>query len=150
MPLLFELLSRVHVFVTPWTAAHQASLSFTISCSLLRLRSIESMMPSNHLIFCCPLFLLSSVFLSIRAFSTESAPHIRWPKNWSYSFSFSISHSSEYSGLVSFRIVWLDLLQSRGLSRVFSNTTLQKHQFFGPQPLCGSPLTSVHDYWKNP
>ena len=95
-------LSRVQSFVTSWTAARQASLSFTISWSLLKLMSVESMMPSSHLIFCCPLFLPPSVFPSIRVFSNESALHIRWPKYWS--FSFSISPSNEYSGLISFRI----------------------------------------------
>ena len=111
-----------------WTAAHQASLSVTNSWSLLKLffLSIESVMPSNHLILCCPL-LLPSVFPSIRLFSSESVFHIRWPKFWS--FSFSISPSNEYSGLISFRIS----LQSKGLSRVSSNTTVQKHQFFGAQ-----------------
>ena len=100
-------LSRIQLFVTLWTAACQASLSFTISQSLLKLRSFESVMPSNHLILCCPL-LLPSIFFSIRVFSNESALHIRWPKYWS--FSFSISPSKEYSGLISFRIDWFDLL----------------------------------------
>ena len=98
-------LSRVQLFVTPWTAAHQASLSFTISQSLLKLLSTELMMPSNHLILCHPFLLLSSIFPSIRIFSSESALGIRWPKYWS--FSFSISPSNEYSGLISFRIVSL-------------------------------------------
>ena len=101
-------LSRVQLFVTPWTAAHQASLSFTISWSLLKLMSIESVMPSNHIILCCPLLLLPSIFPSIRVFSNESALHIRWPKYWSISF--SISPSDEYSRLLSFRIDWFDLL----------------------------------------
>ena len=99
--------TQLFLFPTPWTAAHQASLPFTISWSLLKLMSIESMMPSNHLILCRPLLLLSSVFPSIGIFSSESALHIRWPKYWS--FSFSISPSSEYSGLISFRVDWLDL-----------------------------------------
>ena len=116
---------------TPWTAACQASLSITNFQSLPKLMSIESMMPSNHLILSHPLPLLPSVFPSIRVFSNESALHIRWPKYWS--FSFNISPSSEHSGLISFRMDWLDLLQSKGLSRVFSNTTVQKHQFFGAQ-----------------
>ena len=90
--------------MTPWTAACQASLSFTNSWSQLKLMSIESVMPSNHLILCCPLLLPPSVFLSIRVFSNESALHIRWPKYWS--FSFSISPSNEYSGLISFRMDW--------------------------------------------
>ena len=100
------LLSRVRLFVTPWTAACQASLSFTISQNLFKLMSIELVMASNRLIFCRPL-LLPSIFPSIRVFSNESALHIRWPKYWS--FSFSISPSKEYSGLISFRIDWFDL-----------------------------------------
>ena len=106
-------LSHVRLFVTPWTAAHQASLSITNSRSLLKLMSIESVMPSNHLILCCPL-LLPSIFPSIRVFSNESVLHIRWPKYWS--FSFSISPSNEYSGLISFRMDWLDLLAVQGSS----------------------------------
>ena len=118
-------------WATPWTAVCQASLSFTISWSLLKLMSIELVMPSNHLILCHPLLLLPSIFPSIRVFSSESGFHIRWWKYWS--FSFSISPSSEYSGLISFRIQgWISLL-SKGLLRVFSNTTVQKHQFFGAQ-----------------
>ena len=101
-------LSHVRLFVTPWTAAWQASLSITNSQSLLKLMSIESVMPSNHLILCCPLLLPPSIFPSIRVFSNESVLHIRWPKYWS--FSFSISPSNEYSGLISFRMEWLDLL----------------------------------------
>ena len=128
-----QLLSRVQLFVTPWTAARQASLSITNSQSLLKLMSIESMMPSNHLILYCPLLLLPSIFPSIRVFSNESVLLIRWPKYY-WSCSFSTSPSNEYSGLISFRIDWLDLLQSKRLSRVFSNTTVQKHQFFDTQP----------------
>ena len=109
---LVQLLSRVRLFVIPWTAAHQASLSITNSQSFLKLMSIESAMPSNHLILCSPLLLLPSVFPSIRVFSNESALHIRWPKYWS--FSFSISPSNEYSGLISFRIGWFDLLAVQG------------------------------------
>ena len=117
----------------PWTAAHKASLSITNSRSLLKLMSIESVMPSNHLILCRPLLLLSSIFPSIRVFSSESVlHHIRWPKYWS--FSFSISLYREYSGLISFRIDWLDLLAVQRLSRVFSSTTVRKHQFFGAYP----------------
>ena len=104
-------LSCVQVFVTPWTAARQASLSIANSQSLLKLMSIESVMPSRHLIFCHPL-LLPSVFPSIRVFSKESVLHIRWPKYWS--FSFSISPSNEHSGLTSFRMDWLDLLAVQG------------------------------------
>ena len=126
---LLSLLSRVQLFVTLWTVTQQASLSFTVSWSLLKLVSIELVMPSNHLIFRCSLQLLPSIFPSIRVFSNESVLHIRWPQYWS--FSFSISPSNEYSGLISFRIDWFDLLAVQGLSRVFSNTTVQKHQFFG-------------------
>ena len=104
-------LSRIRFSGTPWTAACQASLSF-ISWSLLKLMSIESVMPSNHLILCHPLLLLPSVFPSIRVFSNESGLHIRWPKYWS--FCFSISPSSEYSGMISFRIDWFDLLAVQG------------------------------------
>ena len=106
-----QLLSRVPLFVTPWTAAHQASLSIFNSWSLHRLVSIGSVMPSSHLISCHPLLLLTSIFPSIRVFANESA-HIRWPKYWS--FSFSISPSNEYSGLISFRMDWLDLLAVQG------------------------------------
>ena len=106
-----QLLSRVWLFATSRTVAFQASLSFTISQNLLKLISIESMMPSNHLIFCRPLLLLPSTFPSFRIFSSESALPIRWPKYWS--FSFSISPSNEYSRLISFRIDWFDLLKGR-------------------------------------
>ena len=102
----------VMLFVTPWTAACQASLSITSSQSLLKLVSIELMMPTKHVILCRPLFLLSSVFPSIRVFSSESALHIKWPSYWS--FSFSISPPSEYSGLISFRVHWFDLLAVQG------------------------------------
>ena len=105
-------LSRVRLFATAWTAACQASLSFTNSQSLLKLMSIESVMPSNHLILCHPLLLLPSTFPSIRLFSNESVLHIRWPKYWS--FSFNISTSNEYSGLITFRMDWLDLLAVQG------------------------------------
>ena len=105
-------LSRVRLFATAWTAACQASLSFTNSQSLLKLMSIESVMPSNHLILCHPLLLLPSTFPSIRLFSNESVLHIRWPMYWS--FSFYISTSNEYSGLITFRMDWLDLLAVQG------------------------------------
>ena len=114
-------LSRVRLFATPSTAAHQASLSITNSRSLLKLMSIESVMPSNHLILCCPLLLLPSIFPSIRVFSHESVLCIRWPKYWS--FSFSISPSNEYSGLISSRMDWLDLLAVQGTL----NSFLQHH-----------------------
>ena len=116
--------SHVRLSGTPWIAARQASLSITNSRSLPKLMSIESVMPSSHLILCCPLLLLPPIPPSIRVFSNESTLHIRWPEYWS--FSFNISPSNEYSGLISFRMDWLDLLQSKGLSRVFSNTTVQK------------------------
>ena len=117
-------LSRVRLFVTPWIAACQASLSITNSQSSLKLMSIKLVMPSSHLILCYPLLLLPPIPPSIRVFSNESTLRTRWPKYWS--FSFSIIPSKEISGLIS--------LQSKGPSRVFSNTTVQKHQFFGAQP----------------
>ena len=124
-------LRHVRLFVTPWTAARQASLSFTISQSLLRLISIESVMPSSHLILCHPLLLLPSIFPSIRVFSKESALRIRWPKYGS--FSFSISPSNEYSGLISFRRDWLDLLAVQGAFRSLIQHHSLKHQFFSAQ-----------------
>ena len=116
-----QLLSRVQLFVTPWTTACQASLSITNSRSLLRLMSIELVMPSNHLILCCPLLLWTSIFPSIRVFSNESSLCIRWPKNWSLSF--SLSPSNEHSGLISFRMGWLDLLAVQGTRK----SLLQHH-----------------------
>ena len=107
-----QLLSRVQLFATPWTVARQASLSFAISWSMLKFMSIELVMPTNHLILCLPLLLLPSIFPSIRVFSNESALCIRWPKYWS--FSFSINPSKEYSGLISFRIDWFNLLAVQG------------------------------------
>ena len=136
-----KLLSRVWLFATPWTASQQASLSFSISWSLLKLVFIELVMPSNYLILCQPL-LSPSFFPSIRVFPNELALHIRWPKYWS--FSFSTSPSNEYSGLISFRIDWFDSLQSKGLSRVFSNTTIRKHLFFRVQP---SLLPNSHIFY---
>ena len=129
-----QLLSRVWLFVTPWTVAHQASLSITNSQSLLKLMFIEPVMPSNHLILCHPLLLLPSIFPSIRVFPNESVLHIRWPKYWS--FSFHISPSNEYSGLISFRIDWLDLLAVQGtlesLLQHYSSkaSILQRSAFF--------------------
>ena len=120
-------LSHVQLFATPWNAAHQAPLSFTISQSLLKLMSIELVMPSKHLIPHCPLSSCPQIFPSIRVFSSESDLHIRWPKYWS--FSFSIISSNEYSGLISFRMTGWIFLQSKELSKV-SSTTTQKHQFF--------------------
>ena len=127
-------LSHVRLFATPWTATHLASLNFTTSRSLLKLMSIDSVMLSNHLILCCPLLLLPSIFSSIRVFSNESALPVRWPNYWS----FSISPSNKYSRLISLSIDWFDLLVSKGLLRVFSRTTVQKHQFFGAQPFLWS------------
>ena len=115
----------------PWTAARQASRSFTNSRSLLKLMSIELVMAPNHLILCRPLLLPPSIFPSIRVFSNKSVLRIRWPKYWN--FSFSISPSNEHSGLISFRMDWLISLQSKGLSRISSNTIVQKHQFFSAQ-----------------
>jgi hypothetical protein len=143
-----QLLSCVRVFAAPWTAACQAPLSFTISQSLLKLMSIESVMPSNHLILCHPL-LLPSMFPSIRVFSSESTLRIRWPKHWGLSF--SISPSNEYSGLISFRTDWFYLLaacarDSQGPSPApqFENiNSLALSLLYGPT------LTSMHDYWKN-
>ena len=126
-------LSCVWLFETPWTAAHQASLSITNSWSLLRLMSIELVMPSNHLILWHPLLLLPSIFLSVRVFSNELALCIRWPKYWS--FSFSISPSNEHSGLISFRIDWLDLLAVQGtlkslLQHHTSKASILRHSAF--------------------
>ena len=125
-----QLLSHVRLFATLWTTACQASLFFTISKNLLRLMSIESVMPSSHFILCRPLLLLPPIPPSITDFSNKSTLSIRWPKYWS--FSFSISPSNDYSGLISFRIDWFISLQHKGLSRVFYNT-FQKHQFCGVQ-----------------
>ena len=126
-------LSHVQLSATPWTAAHQASLSITNSQSLLKLQFIESVMPSNHLILCCPLLLLPSTFPSIRVFLNESVLPIRWPKYWS--FSFNISPSNEYSGLISFRMEWLDLLAVRGtlkslLQHHSSKASILQHSAF--------------------
>ena len=141
-------LSHVRLCATPWTAARQASLSITISRSSLRLMSIESVMPSSHLILCHPLLFLPPIPPSIRVFSNESTLCMRWPKYWSFSFSIipSKEHTqdwspSEWTGGIS--------LQSKGLSRIFSNTTVQKHQFFTAQPSSQSIYHSIHDHWKN-
>ena len=121
--------------MTPRTAAHPSSLSVTLSWRLFKLMSIESVMPPNHLILCHPLLFLPSIFPSIRVFSNESALRIRWPKYWSVSF--SISPSNEYQDWFPLVLMGLISLQSKGVSRVFSNTTVQKHQFFSAQPsLC--------------
>ena len=125
-------LSCVRVFATPWTVAHQASPSIASSWSLLKLMSIESVMPSNYLILCCPLLLPPSIFPSIRGFSNESVLHIRWPKYWS--FSFSISPSNEYSGLISFRMDWFDLLAVQGTLK----SLLQHHSSKASILLCSA------------
>ena len=138
-------LSRVRLFATPWTAARQASLSITTSWSLLKLMSIESVMPSNHLILCPPFLLPPSIFPSIRGFSNESVLHIGWPKYWS--FSFSISPSNEYSGLISFRMDWLDLLAVQGTLK----SLLQHHSSKASILWCSAffIVQVSHDYWKN-
>ena len=129
--------------MTPWTAAHQASLSITNSQSLLRLMSITLVMPSNHLILCHPLLLLPSIFPNIRVFSSESVLHIRWTKYCS--FSFSISPSNEYSGLISFTMDWLDVLAVQGTLK----SLLQHHSSKAPILRCSAFFTPIHDYWKN-
>ena len=124
-------LSHVQLFVTPRTTVCQASLSITNSGSLLKLMSIESVMPSNHLILCCPLLLLPSVFPSIRVFSSESVLHIRWPKYWSFSLASILPINIQ--GWLPLGWTGWSSLQFKGLSRVFSSTTVQKHQFFSAQ-----------------
>ena len=124
-------LSLVRLFVTPWITEHQASLSITKSRSSLRLTSIESVMPSSHLILCRPLLLPPPIPPSTRVFSNESTLRMRWPKYWS--FSLSISPSNQHPGLVSFRMDWLDLLAVQGTLKSLSNTTVQKYQFFSAQ-----------------
>ena len=139
-----QLLSHVRLFATPWAAAHQASLSITSSQSLLKLMSIELVMPSNHLILCCPLILLPSIFHRIRIFSNELVPHIRWPKYWS--FSFSISSSNEYSGLIYFRMKWLDLLAIRGTLKSLLQHHSSSINSLALSFLHSPTLTSIHDY----
>ena len=124
-------LSRVWLFATPWTAAHQASLSITNSQSPPKPMSIEMVMPSNHLILCHPLLLLPSIFPSIRVFSNESALHIRWPKYWS--FSFNISLTNEHPGLISFRMDWLDLLAVQGTLKSLLQHHISKASIFPTQ-----------------
>ena len=133
MVVAVQSLGRVRLFATPWTAAHQASLSFTVSWSLLKLMSIKSVMSSNHLVFCLPLLLLPSIFPSTRVFYNESVLRISWPKYWSFSFSFGISPSMNIQGWFPLGLTDLIFFLSKGLSRVFSNTTVPKHQFFGTQ-----------------
>ena len=143
-----QLLSHVQLFETQWIAAHQASLSITNSWSLLKLMSIESVMPSSHLILCHPLLFLLPVPLSIRVFSNESTLCMRWPKYWS--FSFSISPSNEYPGLSSFRMDWLDLLAVQGtLKNLLQHHSSKASIFSGLSFLHSPTLTSIHDHWKN-
>ena len=137
---MVQSLSCVWLFATPRTAALQASLSITISQSLLKLMSTESVRPSSHLIFCSP-FLLPSIFPSIRVFSNESVLHIRWPENWS--FSFSISPSNEYSELISFRIDWFDLLAIQETRKSLLQHHIQKHQYLSGHFLYSPTLTST-------
>ena len=142
-----QLLSCVWLFVTPWTTARRASLSFTISQTFLKFMSIELVMPSNYLFICFPLLLLPSIFPRPGVFSNKSALHIKWPKYWSFSSASVLPMNiqdwfpSGLAGLIS--------LQSMGLSRIFSNTTVQKHQFFSTQPSLWSHLTSIRDNWEN-
>ena len=141
-------LSCVQLSTTPWNAARQASLSNTNSWSSSKLTSIESVMPSSHLILCRPLLLLPPIPPSIRVFSNESTLHMRWSEYWS--FSFSIIPSKEHPGLSPLEWTGWISLQSKGLSRVFSNTTVQKHQKGNGVPFSHSPtLTSIHDHRKN-
>ena len=146
---LVQVFSHVWLFATPWTVAHQTSLSTTNSWSLLRLMSIESVMPSNHLILCCPRIPLPSVFPSIRIFSNESALHIWWTKYWS--FSFSIRPSNEYPGLISFRTDWFDwsLCSPRDSQEPTPAPQLENISSLVLDLLYGPTRTSIHDYWKN-
>ena len=144
----FRSLSHVRLFATEWTAARQAPLSIPNSQSLLKLMSIESVMPSNHLILCCPLLLLPPIPPSIRVFSNESVPHIRWPKYWS--FSLSISPANEYSGLISFRMDWLNFLAVQGTLKSLLQTPQFKSINSSAVSFFYSPtLTSIRDYWEN-
>ena len=140
-------LSHVQLFATPRTAAHQASLSITNSQSLLKLRSIVLVMPSNHLILCCLFLLPPSIFPSIRVFSNESVLRISWPHYWS--FSFSISPSIEYSGLISFRMDWLDLLAVQGTLKASPTPQFKNINSSALSFLYGPTLMSTYDYWKN-
>ena len=140
-------LSHVRLFATPWTITHQASLSITNSLSLLKVRSVESVMPSNHLFLCHPLLLLPSIFPSIRIFSIESVLCIRWPKY--QSFSFSISPYNEYPGLISFRMNWLHLLAVQGTLKSLLQHHSSKASISSMLSFLYSPiLTSIHDHWK--
>ena len=140
-------LSCVQFFVTPWTTGHQVSLSFSVSLSLLKFMSILLITLSNHLIHCHPHFLWPSIFPSIKIFSSESVLHIRGPKYWS--FSFSISPSNEYSGLISFRMDWLDPCSSRDFQESSPTPQFKSINSSVFSFLYSSALTSIHDYWKN-
>ena len=140
-------LSRVQLFVTPWIAEHQASLSITNSQSSPKLISIESVMPSRHLILCRPLLLLPPIPPSIRVFSSESTLHIRWPKYWS--FSCSISPSNEHPGLISFRMDWLDLLAVQGTLKSLLEHHSAKASILRCSAFFTVQLTSIYDHWKN-
>ena len=142
-----QLLSSVRLFVTPWIAAHQASLSIINSQSPPKPMSIQSVMPSNHLILCCSLLLLSSIFPSIRIFSNESALCIRWPKNWS--FSFNVSPSNEHPGLISFRMDWLDLLAAQGTLESSPTPQFKSINSTVLSRLYSPTLTSIHGHWKS-
>ena len=143
----FQSLSHVWLFVTPWATALQTSLSITNSRSPPKPMSIESVMPSNHLILCHPLLLLPSIFPSIRVFSNESALHTRWPKYWS--FSFSISPSNEHPGLIAFRMDWLDLLASQGTLKSSATLQFKSINSLALSFLYSPTLTSIRDHWKN-
>ena len=141
------MLSHVQLFVTPWTAARQASLSITNSQSSSKPISIQSVMPSNHLILCCPLLLLPSVFPSIRVFSNESALRLRWAKYWS--FSFNVSPTNEHPGLISFRMDWLDLPAIQGTQESFPTPQFKSINSSALSLLYSPTLTSIHDHWKS-
>ena len=143
----FSLFSHVQLFATTWTAAFYASLSITSSQNLLKLMFIESVMPSNHLILCHPLLLPPLIFPSIRVFPNESVLFIRWPKYWS--FSFSISPSNEYSGLISFRVDWFDLLAVQGTLKSLLQHHSSKASILWHSAFFIVTFTSIHDYWKN-
>ena len=142
-----QLFSHVWLFATLWTVAHQTSLSITSSQNLLKLMSIKPMMPSNHLVLYHPLFLPPSIFPSMRVFSNESLLHITWPKYWS--FSFSISPSNEYSGLIFFKMDWFDLLAVQGTLKSSPTPQFRSINSSVLSFLYSPALTSIHDYWKN-
>ena len=142
-----QLHSRIQLFVTLWTAAPQASLSINVSWSVVKLMPVELVMPSNHLILCHPLLLLPSIFPSSRVFSNESVLCIRWPKYWS--FSFSISPSNEYSGLISFRIDWFVLLAVQATLKSSPTPQFKSINSSALRFLYSPTPTSIHDYWKN-